>query len=145
MQSAGWSWGRLRKLNVYSRSASKTSKALSRCPTDSHTHIKANKCLFYWTSSECVVTSPHRYGVNHQMVLVRLTFSRAWEDSYRLRCLVIPASGQSVMKRQLTVHTAGRQSYKDPHACVFLPDIRRNVWPFLHFFPMTFLSSASVV
>lgn len=46
LRSAGWKWGRLRKLNIYLRSATKTSRDRSRCPCDSHNHIMPIKaCL----------------------------------------------------------------------------------------------------
>lgn len=105
LQSAGWSWGRLRKLNIYLTSATKTSRDRSRFPSDSHSHIMLLN-VFYWTSSECVITSPGRYGVNHLMALVQSTFSREWEDSCKLCCSAIQALGLFTMRNTSICITA---------------------------------------
>lgn len=43
--------------------------------------------------SGCVIATPRRFGVNHQMALELWTFSQAWEDFCKLCCLVTPVSG----------------------------------------------------
>lgn len=92
LQLVGWSSGRRRKPFIYFRSVSRTSRDPFRYPSDPRTHL--NTTPLNWMLSECVITSPHRYGVNYQMALVQSTSSQEWEDSCRLCCLVTLASGQ---------------------------------------------------
>lgn len=61
---------------------------------DARAHV--NNALVARPLAECVVVSPHRYGVNHRMALVWSISSQEWEDSCRLCCLVTPASGQLI-------------------------------------------------
>lgn len=59
---------------------------------------------------ECLITSPHRCGVNYQIALVLSTFSQEWGDSCKLCCLVILGSGQLSMNMRLQY----KQSSSDP-------------------------------
>lgn len=77
------------------------------------------------------------------MALVQSTFSRVWEDSCRLCCLVILASGRwsNLPPCHCEIQTEPRQQHKDWPPVFFL-EFKRNVWPFRHFYPMAYPSSA---
>lgn len=125
LQSAGWSWGRLKKLTVYLRSASKTSRDRSRYPTHTNTHPHNTKHKsFYWNiqqgcdylSSQVWSESSDGSGaVNFltgmggflQAVLFGYTGFRylPFTHNEKTPCMF--------------VHTARRQWYKDWHTVFF--------------------------
>lgn len=98
--------------------------------------------LLTWMLFESAITSPHRCGVNYQMALVSSTFSQEWEDSCRLCCLGILASGQLSINIKLQNK---QSSSNDPDFFFILLDFRRSAWPFPLFFPLMLLNSAFVV
>ena len=69
LQSAGWSWGRPRELNVYLKSASATFRARSRYPSDPHSHTQSILILLLvliiklWSEYLVIVWLPLLSGV----------------------------------------------------------------------------------
>lgn len=76
--------------------------------------------LLTWMLFECLITSPHRCGVNYQIALVLSTFSQEWGDSCRLCCLVILGSGQLSMNMRLQYKQSSSSSDPEFHISFFI-------------------------